>query len=461
MYDDGSGGEDLLTSDPEMERRKRLLEQEQADNQYQSQHVSGGAGNHPVHPSDPSMDKVMARILGGGDEPAPDPKPTSATPPVPQPPMPPDPGKAARFDAQSPQAEEYEGIVNQFKTDRMNGEGGAGTYKAPDGMVRNMPQVYGQDGSPADPNEGPNTPEVTAEKLAKLNSVPGAALLDRKKHTLGYGLNFGTKNEARKKHYADYVANSQAQRNQQRAAQQERATANRADIADRNARTMQQLGDYNAVQGGGRMGGYDGDGPSVSRVGGVTLLRGLGRYRPMDAMENADLESKKADAAWKRSRPADAAEDNMRQLTELQRKMKEDTEKNNRFTRSLESREKFQAEGMALRKKAQEAAATGREAELAQDAGRVAKRMEQIAQVLKVKMAEGKRKGGWLGSDGSKDAWVDPTDMSVDASRPVSGDFDKWKGMLDAEMDTYKIVSRNGELPDTVMAVIQEMAGGG
>jgi hypothetical protein len=151
----------------------------------------------------------------------------------------------------------------------------------------------------------------------------------------------------------------------------------------------------------------------------------------------------------------------MRQLTELQRKMKEDAAKSERFTRSLESREKFQAEGMALRKKAQEMSAAGRQAELAQDAGRVVKRMEQIGQVLKVKMAEGKRKGGWLGSDGSKDNWVDPTDMSVDSSRPVAGDFDKWKAMLDAEVETYTMMMpEDAALPDSVRETIKLMSGG-
>jgi hypothetical protein len=392
------------------------------------------------------------------------PKPTSAAPPVPQPPTPDKIGHRFSFNPHSPKAEEYEGIVREFQGNRMSGEGGAGTYRDPSsGDVRNMPQVYGQDGSPADPNEGPLTPQQTYDKMAQMDSVPGAALLDRKKHTLGYGLNFGTKNEARKKHYADYVASSEAARNQQRAAQQERAMANRANIEDRNARTMQQMGDYNAMQGGGRMGSYDDQGPSVSRQGGVTILRGLGGYRRMDGNEMADMESKQADAAWKRSRPADAMQDNQRQMLELQRKMNEDAAKQKRFTESFNQRESFFRQGDSHRKDIEKRHAAGQVADFAKDEAAIAKRMEAIAQMMKIKLEAAKQStwGGFGGPDPSaRDAWIDEKTMQADTSNKVPGDFDRIKDMLATEVETLLKINPKAQLPPSVMSVYEMLQGG-
>jgi hypothetical protein len=455
MYGEEMLGGIMDGSSPEMKRLRRMLAASRAMDEAPSPE-----GNRQIAEAAGGLNGDM-EITEVPPEPAaapPAPAPAPDMMAKPQPPVPaaapiPTPAKIGMnfsFNPNSDKANAYKDIVREFQGNRMAGEGGAGTYKDPSGLTRNMPQVYGQEGTPADPNEGPRTPEETAAELNRIETSleggVGGLEKQRKQHTLGYGLGFGPKNEARRKHYEQYVQNS-------RAADEQRREANRQRVAERGG----------TMTGGGTMGSYDNQGPSVSRQGGITILRGAGRYRPADSMEQAEIAYKGAQGEYARSRPADMFQDNQRQLLELQRKMADDKAKGDRFKQSFGQREQFFNEGMKHRKVVEQRLAAGQTAELAQDAGLVAKRMETLAQMMRVKLEAAKKATGLFGmgapNPAAKDAWIDEKTMQADPDNIVPGDFDKIKDALATEIETLSKINPQAPLPESVLGVLQMLQG--
>jgi hypothetical protein len=470
MYEEEILGGIMDGSNPEMKRLRRMLAASRAMDQPPSP-----AGNRAIaettrqgYEGDMEINEVISPEPAAVEQPSAAPPPPKPAPPAPAPMMSPKLGPRFSFDPRTPQADEYKGIVQDYQGNRMAGELPGTTYKDPTGLTRNVPQVYGQEGSPADPDEGPRTPEETAAELNRIETSveggKGGLELHRKQHTLGYGLGFGPKNAKRRQAYDSYVQQSRAKQDAERTARQERAFANRADIRDRDALTMQKMADYNsAIQGGGRMGSYDNSGPTVGRVGGIGFIRGAGRFRPADSMEQVEMANKQAQGDYMRSRPMDMAQDNQRQMLELQRKLSEDQNKQKRFMQSFQQREQFFNQGMAHRKQIEQRIAAGQTAELAQDAGQVAKRMETFAQMMRVKLEAAKKSTGLFGMGGpnpaAKDAWIDPQTMQADLDNIVPGDFDKIKDALATEIETLTKINPQAQLPESVQSVLQMMQG--
>jgi hypothetical protein len=167
------------------------------------------------------------------------------------------------------------------------------------GVVRNTPQVYGQAGSPYNADtDRPKTPHETDMALREINKTPEAQQKWIDQHTLGFGMH----NPQRQAGYNRYVAQSRAEQDAAKEQQLYRAYRNRADIDDRNARTANQMANYNSmIQGGGSFAGEDPDVPLVTRRGGLTFVRG--RNRPMNQLEAAEVENRRAQSEWLRARP--------------------------------------------------------------------------------------------------------------------------------------------------------------
>lgn len=366
--------------------------------------------------------------------PAPEPQrpQQQAAPPVPDAAPIPTPAKIGMkfsFNPHSDKAEQYKDIVREYQGNRMSGEGGAGTYKDPSGLTRNLPQVYGQEGTPADPNEGPRTPEETAEELNRIETSNeggvGGLEKQRKQHTLGYGLGFGAKNEARRKHYDEYVQRSRASDEQRREAQRQRVAARGGQMT-----------------GGGTMGSYDNSGPSVSRQGGITILRGAGRYRPADSMEQAEIAQKNASAARGGSSddsPLDYAKFGLAQ--EREKRIREQGASYQAMRQNMFN------QGLKLKQETAEAVTTNNQGKKDVLLNTIRQRMLQVAQVLKIKMAKAAESGLFTSPDpGRLNASVDLKTKEVGDAVP--GDWDMWKDSFKTDYDLLQQLGAEGVPPE-------------
>ncbi len=434
MYDGFNDGLMEGGGSMEMERLRKMLAASRAMDQQQAQ---AQVAEPPPSPEPAAVEQPSAA-----------PPPPKPAPPAPAPMMSPKLGPRFSFDPRTPQADEYKGIVQDYQGNRMAGELPGTTYKDPTGLTRNVPQVYGQEGSPADPDEGPRTPEETAAELARIDSQPGGMAKQIKQHTLGYGLGFGERNAKRRQHYDAYVQQSRAKQDAERTARQERAFANRADIRDRDALTMQKMADYNsAIQGGGSMGSYDNSGPTVGRVGGIGFIRGAGRFRPADTMEQAELANKNAQTQYMLSRPAQA--EHKSALDELKFGLQQDKEK--RLARQHQDymglRQKAMQQGDFLRKQSLAAMQNRDAAKMAESSNAVEQRMLQTAQLLKMKM-ENANKDTWFSDpDPARlDVAIDPKTKEV--GNAIPGDWDMWKNSFIADYNLLRQLGAEGVLPE-------------
>ncbi len=162
-------------------------------------------------------------------------------------------------------------------------------YVSATGQMR--PQQYGV--SEDYKEEGPLSPEETAAAMPQ-----NAADMDKliRQHSLP------AMPQAKREGYENYVQSERIKRDAEKARLRDQAALNRGEMAARSAQTMQQLSDYNAVQGAGpAAGGYAGNGPTVTQIGPYHFVGGS--WRPQTPEEAAKTDLTRAQAEYMRSRP--------------------------------------------------------------------------------------------------------------------------------------------------------------
>jgi hypothetical protein len=162
------------------------------------------------------------------------------------------------------------------------------------GQVRNEPQVYGQAGDAYSPDEGPISPQETAERMP---SDPDAMQKLINQHMLP------SVPKASNDGYQNYVTASRQARAAEKDQLRQQGALNRADAADKDRRAMEQTIGYNAIQGAGPAagGGYGGNNGRVTNIGGYTFVKGT--WRPQDTNEAAHTNYLNAQTDYMRQRP--------------------------------------------------------------------------------------------------------------------------------------------------------------
>lgn len=347
------------------------------------------------------------------------------------------------FNPNSAMADRYKSIVEEYQPD---------SYRQGE---LHTPQQYGQEGSAIDPEERPLDPEETAKRIsAGENRI----------------VNLGPKGipsviKSKADGYQQYAEVERSKRDDERRLQNQRAVSNRANMDARSSRTQQAMLDTNRMQGanvGEPMSAFEGGGPGMSRMGGMSIVKG--RWRPRTEEESADLDIKKAQAEYYRSRPeTDRAkvgvtadkEKGVQGRHEATLDAKKQAEQ-----RSMAMRKEMFDSRIALDKMVAESRVSGDQAKLGTAKAETEKRIASIGQILKIKMAAGEKRGmfGFGSPDpGARDFIIDP-DTKQPTTNRAEGDFSLYKQALTSEIERLASIDPNAELPQEVDELIEQLS---
>lgn len=364
---------------------------------------------------------------------------------------------AMGFNPNTAMAQRYKGIVQDYQGKRMAGELPGETYKDPSGQSMNVPQQFGQDGSPVDPNEGPLTPEETAKALP---SSPGEMEKRIRQHTLGYRLGpADPKQAARQSGYDTYVETREAADDQRRNAQRERAKVNQENIAQRDSRTMQQMADYNRAIGPGGAssgaGGAGGSGAYAERVGGLTLLRGAGHFRPQSTSEAAESNYHNAQANWMNARP---------EVAKAMEAGKDARAAGHDATRKTIAQANTEAKAALAKQQAADRLAytntvhQNDPSKIAKAKADVKNKIAGIEQILRIKMEQGSMPRGLMRSPDPtyRDAIIDQNTKQPTGEK-APGDFDFYKQALKNELEHMQMLDPHHEHDSDFIKFLEEL----
>lgn len=405
--------------------------------------------------------------------------PNNVAVPEPTPPPPPQPNPPEYDSPAGPEAPEDVLKAPEWATSKMAGDFAtkANAY-VPEGVtIRgsrfHAPQQFGQELTPDTGDEKPRTPMNTYRELERINKEePGGLALKSKKMTLGYGLGRKRPGQAKRQDaYEQYVQKSKSTHDTERTAQLARAQVNRANIADRDARTDNEMNRWNSITNGGTGTPVEGEGgsPYIQRSGGMAFLRNGGRFRPQSTDEAADSAYKRAQARYMESRPdieADKVRGANAKLDELTRHNKAQEDIRNR---SLAANNKMHSDLNDIRKEHNKILTAGNDLDRQKFAApfeqKTAAHLSLLAKVIKAKMAAAEH-NNYMGLPGiggkdpeAVDRMYDPqTGQLGEKSR---GDFDMVKNNFLEAAELISKVNPNFIPEGQVAEVLQSLRGAG
>ena len=187
------------------------------------------------------------------------------------------------------------------------------------------------------------------------------------------------------------------------------------------------------------------------------LLRGLGRFRPMDSMEQADLANKQAQTQYMLSRPDQAAHRMAVDEAKLGLAQGKEERLAGQHKDYMAMRERAMAQGNALKQQALAAMQLRDGNKMSQAANAIEQRMMQTAQILKMKMQKAGESGWFSGPDPNRlNSMIDPKTKEV--GNPIPGDWDMWKGSFKADYDLLRQLGVK-EVPEEIDQVFTEIEG--